>query len=275
MKIIFKAFFKTLKLRRYTYYISFFIFIVYLYLNFFWDSIFSPLSTIKEAYNLKFFHFLLAMKKSTSLSSLFSFTTLTLIIYFFFSQYIVKNFIEDYFSRKRNSKNYKRILLLWIPALIGGIVFFSILLFTSRKSRELFTENPTLSSIYHYLTLALFFIFIVILSFLDFSRLFTIKNNKNFFSSLVNGIKFVFKNFLKISLLFIYVGFLNTIVTIFWLKFYNLLFLLKFSYGLTLILNLITILSYVFLKFYLLSMEAELLNKNSSYSPEHGNPSLK
>ncbi len=275
IKVILKGITSTLKLRRYIYLITFLIYSIFIYLMFFWGNILSPLSTLKEANSLKFFHILLAMKKSNYSSPIFSFTLLTLIIYFFLSQYIVKNFIEDYFNKKRNSKNYKKILLLWIPAFIVGILFSVILMFTSNKSRELFTENPLLSSVFYYLTILLLFIFIVTLSFLDFSRLIAIKDNKNFFSSLFNGINFVFKNFLKISLLFIYVGLLNTIITIFWVKFYNLLFLVKFSYGLTLILNLITILSYVFLKFYLFSMEAELLNKNSSYSPEQENPSLK
>ncbi len=263
MNVIFKGFYNVFKKRKHIYYLSFILVVIYIYLNFLWKMVFSKLELLGEAETLleklDYMYVILALRKSQSFEVIMVFTMLTFILYFFLSQYIVKNFIEDLFNKKRNLNNYKKILLLWIPFVIVGVLIVLFIGFLLKKEREFFTVNPNISIAIYYLRAVLMFLFYSFLTFFDFSRLIAVRDDKSVISSLSMAVNFVVKNFYKILLIVLFFGFLTAALSFLWLKLYALLNEISFSYTLTFMLNLITIFTFVSLKFYMLSVEKELL----------------
>ena len=119
MKNIIKGFYLTLKERNFVYKLFAFYFIIYLIIYMLLKSALKPLDYIAHVGNsLKNFDFtylLIFVGKHSeittlTLSLIFSF----FIIYFFYSQYILKGFTEKIGEKNESLKNYRKILLSWL-----------------------------------------------------------------------------------------------------------------------------------------------------------------
>jgi len=218
MKYIFKGLLNVIKNIKYVLFL--FAFYVITYILFF--SIFkTPLSILDNldipgesisTFNYSYL-FIILQKNISTFSIALSFLLVFFIIYFFFSQYIVKGFTEQITEQQSKLKNYRKILLTWLYFLPVFFVVYLLLFNLPKKSRELMTVDPGLSPILSYLFIFLSIIIgIYLFSVLDISRITSIYKNKNSFFSYLKSYKFVLRHYLNFLLIYLFYGILTALL---------------------------------------------------------------
>ncbi len=212
MKNIIKGFYLTLKERNIVYKLFAFYIIVYLLLYIMLKNVLKPLDYIAHiGNNLRDFDFtylLLLLKKHPNIEVFtLSLIFFLFILYFFYSQYILKGFTEKLGQKEPSFKNYRKILLSWVYFIP---LFIVVILLTGKlylKSRELIVNSPTSSSILYYLSIILSIIlFIYIFAIFDTTRINSIYKSGNSLKEFFKGFGFAVKNYLKFFLIYLIYG---------------------------------------------------------------------
>ncbi len=271
MKNIIKGFWSSVKNRKLVYKLFIFYALIYLSLYLILNSALSGLSEIagmgENLKNFNFTYLMLYLSKHSEIQLMvLSFLFFAFILYFFYSQYIVKNFIENLSDSEKTLINYRKVLLCWIfnlPLIIVFLVLFGKLYM---KSRDLITENPSFASILYYAFIILLPIFMIYLfAVLDSTRIIAIKENKSsvksYFSSLIIGIKkyplflliYVFYGIFAILVFYLYTLITNFIAAKIWGQVLILMFF-HFLY----------FMAQLFIKFSLMGSEFYLLSKRKA-----------
>jgi len=218
MKSIIKGFWSSIKNRNLVYKLFAFYMFVYLSVYLMLSTGLSGLAKIAGmGDNLKNFNFTYLMlylsKHGEIQPMLLSFVFFAFIIYFFYSQFIVKSYLENLSGAEKIWKNYRKVLLSWIyniPLIIVTLVLLGKLYM---KSRNTVTENPTTASIIYYIFVALIpILFIFLMALLDSTRIITVKEKKSSFKAFLASAALSLKKYPMFVLIYVFYGILALLI---------------------------------------------------------------
>ncbi len=218
MKSIIKGFWSSIKNRNLVYKLFAFYMFVYLSVYLMLSTGLSGLAKIAGmGDNLKNFNFTYLMlylsKHGEIQPMLLSFVFFAFIIYFFYSQFIVKSYLENLSGAEKSWKNYRKVLLSWIyniPLIIVTLVLLGKLYM---KSRNTVTENPTTASIIYYIFVALIpILFIFLMALLDSTRIITVKEKKSSFKAFLASAALSLKKYPMFVLIYVFYGILALLI---------------------------------------------------------------
>ncbi len=218
MKSIIKGFWTSIKNRNLVYRLFAFYMFVYLSLYLMLNTGLSGLAKIAGmGDNLKNFNFTYLMlylsKHGEIQPMLLSFVFFAFILYFFYSQFIVKSYLENLSGAEKSWKNYRKVLLSWIyniPLIIVTLVLLGKLYM---KSRNTVTENPTTASIIYYIFVALIpILFIYLMALLDSTRIITVKEKKSSFRAFLTSAALSLKKYPVFVLIYVFYGILALLI---------------------------------------------------------------
>ncbi len=222
MNNIIKGFWASVKNRKLVYRLFLVYVLLYLSLYIIFSTGLSGLSymvnTGEKLQNFNFTYLMLYISKHGEIKPIaLALLFFAFILYFFYSQYVFKIFIERLSGVEKIMKNYRKVLLSWLYNLpiIAIILFLMGKLYM--KSRNLITENPTLSSVFYYAFLILLpLLFVYALALLDSTRITSIVFNKNSFKAFLKSFLIVFKRYPLFLLIYLFYGIIALILFYFY-----------------------------------------------------------
>ncbi len=218
MKNIIKGFWSSIKNRKLVYRLFLVYVLLYLSLYIVFSTGLSGLSYIvntgEKLQNFNFTYLMLYLSKHGEIQPIaLALLFFAFLLYFFYSQYIFKIFIERLSGVEKSMKNYRKVLLSWLYNLPIIVIFLLVLGKLYMKSRNLITENPTLSSVIYYIFIILIPILLIYaLALLDSTRISSITFNKNSFKTFLKSFLIAFKKYPLFLMIYLFYGIIALIL---------------------------------------------------------------
>jgi len=212
MKNIIKGFYRTLKERNLIYKLFAFYVVVYTIFYLMLKTAFKPLDYMahigENIKNFDYSYLILLLKKHPDIGILsFSLFISFFIIYFFYSQYILKWFTENMGGKQISLKNYRKILLTWLYFIPVFAVYLMVIIKIYLKSRALIVVSPIASSLLYYLFIIVsVLLFVYIFSVFDTARITSIYKDKNSLKAFFGGFGFAANKYLNFLLIYVFFG---------------------------------------------------------------------
>jgi hypothetical protein len=266
MKNIIKGFYLTLKERKFIYKLFAFYIVVYTIFYLMLKTALKPLDYMAHigdsVKNLDWTYLLLFLKKHPDIGTLsFSLFISFFILYFFYSQYILKSFTEKIGEKQASLKNYRKILLSWLYFIPVFVVYMMVIIKIYLKNRELIVSSPTTSSILYYLFIIFsIFFFVYIFAVFDTTRIMSIYKDKNSLKSFFSSFGFSLKKYLNFFFIYLFYGISGFLLFFIYRMIVNLLSNQLWAVPIILVLfHLLFFFFHLFIKFSLFASEFNLI----------------